>query len=102
MWERNDFVKESRQDYLFFNKINFEKAYDRLEWDFVLQSRYDMGLNKKFISKIKIAKSFLNTLFLDYQVSLWGLMFLSSKGMTRSNRYFKLNLIDRGDVISIW
>ncbi|KAH7415806.1 hypothetical protein KP509_14G061700 [Ceratopteris richardii] len=55
LWEGMDFAKDSGQDYYFF-KIDFDKAYDRIEWDFVLQSLHDLGLGRRFIK-------FVSTLF---------------------------------------
>ena len=37
MWEVIEYAKESNQD-LVFVKVDFDKAYDRLEWSFILLS----------------------------------------------------------------
>lgn len=42
---------EEDLDFLFF-KIDFDKAYDRIEWDFVLQSLHDLGLGKNFTKQV--------------------------------------------------
>lgn len=53
MWEGIEHAQAAKQDFLIF-KIDFEKAYDRLEWDFVLQSLWDMGLSRKFIRYVSV------------------------------------------------
>lgn len=45
-------TEEIEQDYCFI-KIDFDKAYDRLEWDFILQSLRSMGLQQNFITYIQ-------------------------------------------------
>lgn len=37
LWVGVEYAQETEQDFLFF-QIYFEKAYDRLEWDSLLQS----------------------------------------------------------------
>ena len=37
---------------LIFFKIDFDKAYDRVEWDFILQSLHDMGMGRNFIKSV--------------------------------------------------
>ena len=49
LWECTDYASELSLDFLFL-KIDFDKAYDRVEWDFILQSLHDVGLGKKFIN----------------------------------------------------
>lgn len=51
LWEGADFALEESIDFLFF-KIDFDKAYDRIEWDFVLQSLHDLGLGRNFIKQV--------------------------------------------------
>ena len=48
MWEGMEYANELELDLLFF-KIDFDKAYDRVEWEFILQSLYDMGFGKNYI-----------------------------------------------------
>lgn len=48
LWEVLEDSQNSDHPFVFF-KIDFDKAYDRMEWDFVLQSLYDMGFGKVFI-----------------------------------------------------
>ena len=48
LWEGIEYVEETKPDYWFL-KINFDKAYDRIEWEFVPQSMHDLGLGKRFI-----------------------------------------------------
>lgn len=48
MWEGMEYISEEQLDMLFL-KIDFDKAYDRVEWDFILQSLFDMGFEKSFI-----------------------------------------------------
>lgn len=55
LWESFDFAIEENLDFLFF-KIDFDKAYDRVEWAFVLQSLADFGCGRQFCR-------FVNTLF---------------------------------------
>lgn len=51
LWEDIEYVEESNQDFLLF-KIDFEKSYDKLEWNLILQSLQDMDLNPTFISMV--------------------------------------------------
>lgn len=44
--------KKVIRTFLFF-KTNFDKAYDRLEWEFILESLKAMGLNPPFISYVQ-------------------------------------------------
>ena len=52
LWEGVDYAHHSRQDILFV-KIDYDKAYDRIEWDFLLQALNDMGLGPKYRSFIQ-------------------------------------------------
>lgn len=47
LWEGINLAQEEDLDFIFL-KIDFDKAYDRVEWDFVLQSLSDMGMGKNF------------------------------------------------------
>lgn len=47
MWEGINYAYEEDMDFIFL-KIDFYKAYDRVKWDFVLQSLSDLGLGKNF------------------------------------------------------
>ena len=51
LWEGVEHAETTNQDYCFL-KIDFDKAYDRLEWDFIISSLRSMGLNPPFISYI--------------------------------------------------
>ena len=51
MWEGREFIDDNELDLLFF-KIDFDKSYDRVEWDFILQSLQDMGFGKIFIKYV--------------------------------------------------
>ena len=51
LWEGMEHVNNIELDILFF-KIDFDKAYDRVEWDFILQSLHDMGFGKNFIKGV--------------------------------------------------
>ncbi|MCO5583429.1 hypothetical protein L7F22_037340 [Adiantum nelumboides] len=53
LWEGMEHAQEQNQEYYFF-KVDFEKAYDKVEWDFILQSLQDMGLGKKFIKYVHV------------------------------------------------
>ena len=52
LWEGVEHAEKTNQDFIFF-KIDFDKAYDRLNWDYILQSLGDMGLGPKFIHMVK-------------------------------------------------
>lgn len=70
LWEGVEFAEETKHDFFFF-KIDFEKAYDKLECDFILQSLADMGLNPPFIKMVSTlfgnarAKVCVNGLLID-------------------------------------
>ncbi|MCO5600177.1 hypothetical protein L7F22_054285 [Adiantum nelumboides] len=49
--ESMDYAQESDQNYVYF-KIDFDKAYDRVEWDFIFQSLQDIGFGRKFIKYV--------------------------------------------------
>lgn len=53
LWEGFEHAEESSQDFFFF-KVDFDKAYDRIEWEFVLQSLQDIGFGKMFIKFIHL------------------------------------------------
>lgn len=53
LWEGIDFAKEKNLDFLFF-KIDFDKAYDHIECDFILQSLHDFGLGRNFCKSVNI------------------------------------------------
>lgn len=42
LWEGIEHVEKSHQVFLFI-KIYFDKAYDKLEWDFLMHSLMSMG-----------------------------------------------------------
>ena len=46
-WEGMEYVEESEQDYVFF-KIDFDKAYDRLNRKYILESLDHMGCGSEF------------------------------------------------------
>ncbi|MCO5585619.1 hypothetical protein L7F22_039554 [Adiantum nelumboides] len=48
LWKAVELAEESDQSYIFL-KVDFHKAYDRIEWDFIFQSMQDAGFGKKFI-----------------------------------------------------
>lgn len=52
MWEGIEIAKESNHNFAFF-KIDFDKVYDKLEWDSILQCLQAMGLNPPFISYVQ-------------------------------------------------
>ena len=52
LWEAMDHAKELEQDYIFL-KIDFDKAYDRLNWNYTLQALHHMGGEVKFCSMVK-------------------------------------------------
>ena len=52
LWEAMDYAEESGQDYIFL-KIDFEKAYERLNWDYIIQALMHMGCGVKFCSMVK-------------------------------------------------
>lgn len=52
LWEGFEYAEKSNQDFLFL-KIDFEKAYDKIHWDFILQSLRDMGLGPQFTHMVK-------------------------------------------------
>ena len=53
LWEGSEYASDLSLDFLFL-KIDFDKAYDRVEWDFILQSLYDMGCGKMFIKFVHV------------------------------------------------
>lgn len=48
LWEGFDHATESGQDFVFV-KIDFDKAYDRLEWSFILRCMEAMGFGERMI-----------------------------------------------------
>ena len=52
LWEGIEHVEKTNQDFIFF-KVGFDKAYDRISWDYILQSLGDMGLGPNFIHMVK-------------------------------------------------
>lgn len=44
LWEGVEHAEETNQDYCFI-KIDFDKAYDNLEWEYILSSLRRMGIN---------------------------------------------------------
>lgn len=48
LWEGMEMAKETGQD-ITFMKIDFEKAYDRVEWQFILESVEGAGFGPGFI-----------------------------------------------------
>lgn len=59
LWEAMEYAQDSSQEYIFF-KIDFDKAYDRIEWDFIFQSLHDIGFGRQFIRFVSSAKIALN------------------------------------------
>lgn len=53
LWEGLEYAEKTNQDYMFL-KIDFDKAYDRIHWDYITQSMRDMGLGPQFIIMVKI------------------------------------------------
>ena len=52
LWEAMEYAKDSRKDYIFL-KIDFDKAYDRLNWQYTLQALIHMGCGVKLFSMVK-------------------------------------------------
>lgn len=48
MWEGMEYIDEQDLDIVFL-KIDFDQAYDRLEWELILQPLHDIGFGKSFI-----------------------------------------------------
>lgn len=53
LWECMEWAYHSQQDILFL-KINFEKAYDKIEWSLILYMLYAIGFGPNFIQTIII------------------------------------------------
>lgn len=53
LWESIDYADEQELDYVFL-KIDFDKACDRIEYDFIFQSLYDIGMGRQFTTFIHI------------------------------------------------
>ena len=53
LWEGCEYANDLSLDFLFL-KIDFDKAYDRVEWDFILQSLHDIGCGRKFIKSVQV------------------------------------------------
>lgn len=53
LWEEIEFVEEMQHDQLFF-KIDFEKSYYGLVWDFILKLLEDMSPHIKCIRMISM------------------------------------------------
>lgn len=51
MWEGIEHAQETKQDF-YFLKIDFDKAYDRIEWRFIESSLKSMGLRSRFIGYV--------------------------------------------------
>ena len=47
LWEAMEYAEEFGQDYIFL-EIDFEKAYDRLNWHYIIQALIHMGCGVKF------------------------------------------------------
>ncbi|MCO5609666.1 hypothetical protein L7F22_063896 [Adiantum nelumboides] len=52
MWEGIEHAESLGQDFVFV-KVDFDKAYDILEWSFVLESMEIMGFGPKMINYVK-------------------------------------------------
>lgn len=52
LWEGMEHAEDSKHDIIFL-KIDFEKAYDRLEWSFIFQALSNMGFGPKFSKYIQ-------------------------------------------------
>ncbi|MCO5576231.1 hypothetical protein L7F22_030040 [Adiantum nelumboides] len=52
LWEAMEYAEEVGQDYVFL-KINFDKAYDRLNWNYTIDALRHMGCGEKFCSMVK-------------------------------------------------
>ena len=50
LWEEH--AKDTKQEFCFF-KIDFDKAYDSLEWGFIVSSLKSMGLKNHFIRYVQ-------------------------------------------------
>ncbi|MCO5567330.1 hypothetical protein L7F22_021020 [Adiantum nelumboides] len=51
MWEGIEYAEESGQDFVFV-KVDFDKAYDRLEWSFIIESLTMLAGIVKFVSTL--------------------------------------------------
>lgn len=49
LWEGQEFATSSGQDNCFL-KIDFDKAYDHIDWDFILTALKDLGLGNNFVT----------------------------------------------------
>lgn len=60
----------------FFSKLILTKAYDRVEWDFVLQYLFDIRLGKRFIKVVHALLGMPKLIYLLMvsllALSLWG------------------------------
>ena len=52
IWEGMECAEETEKNYIFF-KIDFEKAYDKVSWKYILESLKQMGCGKEFCIMVK-------------------------------------------------
>ena len=52
IWEGMELAEETEQEYIFF-KIDFEKAYDKVSWKYILESLKQMGCGENFCIMVK-------------------------------------------------
>lgn len=53
VWEGMEWARRSNQKAVFI-KIDFAKAYDRIEWPFILAMLQDLGFGPNFIQSVRI------------------------------------------------
>ena len=46
-WEGMNFAEEKEQDYIFF-KIDFQRAYDKVSWKYIIELLKQMGCEEEF------------------------------------------------------
>lgn len=53
LWEAIEYAQDENQDFVLY-KIDFDKAYDKMEWDFIFQCLHDIGFGRNFTKYVSI------------------------------------------------
>ncbi|MCO5572277.1 hypothetical protein L7F22_026030 [Adiantum nelumboides] len=97
LWEAMEYAEEVGQDYVFL-KIDFDKAYDKLNWNYTIDALRHMGCGEKFCSMVKTLLGNASA-----KVNVNGILSESFRLSRSIRRGWKMQgiVIDNGDQICI-